>query len=274
MDVICRTVLLLLYVLVISDTVTNDHMSKGKLQTIHPRQPSSRLSDTTPAYCVAESVRGRNCSERDTCPPWFICATTGKCKCGPTSLHGGIKCSEKTMRSAVLNCHCVTYEEKDAKTFAGLCFYNCERPVLNKVLQNVYHGLPENISDLNSYMCNRFNRDGVLCGECMKGLSPFVLSYNLSCVNCPDSHLNWLKFIAVGFIPLTIFYFVMIFFNIRVTSSHMHGYVIFSQAITTPALVRILLLSVETLPFVSKTIIFVESFFSSWNLDFFSFYYT
>ena len=270
MDVSYQAVLLVLSVLIVvettSETVANSSLNDGQLQLIVQRQQSS--SNKTQVYCIAESVRDRNCSERGTCPPWFTCANTGKCKCGP-SLRGGIKCSEKTMRSAVLNCHCVTYNETEANTFAGLCFYNCERPVLNKVLQNVYHGLPENTSDLNSYMCSRFNRTGVLCGECVNGQSPFVLSYNLSCVNCPNSRLNWLKFIAVGFIPLTLFYFVMLFFNINVTSSHMHGYVLFSQAISTPALVRILLLNIEGMPFVSKVIKFIEPFFSSWNLDFF-----
>ena len=56
------------------------------------------------------------------------------------------------MRSTVLNCHCVTHDKED---YAGLCVYNCERPVLNKALENVYHSLPKNISDLNSYMCGR-----------------------------------------------------------------------------------------------------------------------
>ena len=268
MDLSHPAVLVLLCMLIVmktaSEVIDKNSLNERQLQ----RQRS--LSNTIQAYCVSESIMDNNCSERGTlCPPWFACATTGKCKCGPPIRHGGIKCSEKIMRSAVLNCHCVTYDEIEAKTFAGLCFYNCERPVLSKVLENVYHGLPENISDLNNYMCGRFNRDGVLCGECIKGLSPFVLSYNLSCVNCPNSHLNWLKFIVVGFIPLTIFYFVMIFFNIKVTSSHMHGYVLFSQAVSTPAFVRILLLSTEGVPFVSKLVKFVEPFFSSWNLDFF-----
>ena len=259
-------VLLLLCMLIVmktaSEVVTDNSLNERQLQ----QQRS--LNNTIQASCVSASLRDNICSGRGTCPPWFTCATTGKCKCGPPILHGGIKCSEKIMRSAVLNCQCVTYDEIEAKTFAGLCLYNCERPVFNKVLENVYHGLPENISRLNHYMCGRFNRDGVLCGECIKGFSPFVLSYNLSCVNCPNSHLNWLKFIVVGFIPLTVFYFVMILLNIKVTSSHMHGYVLFSQVVSAPAFVRTLL-NIEGVPFVSKLVKFVEPFFSSWNLDFF-----
>ena len=265
MDFSCQAVLLLVGMIVemstTSKVVTDNSLNERQLEIFG--------NTTQQAEYIAESLRDNSCSRRETCPPWFICTTTGRCKCESTSMHGGIKCSEKSMRSAVLNCHCVTYDKDDAKTFAGLCFYNCERPVFNKAFDNVYHGLPENILDLNSYMCSRFNRDGVLCGECTKGLNPFVLSYDLSCVNCPNSHLNWLKFIAVGFIPLTIFYFIMVFFNVNVTSSHMHGYVLFSQAVSTPAFVRLLLLNIEGLPFVSKVIKSLEPFFSSWNLDFF-----
>ena len=262
MDFLCQVVLLLVSALVDTPEVIAD-------KSLNERQLDIFRNTTWQAECNAESLRNNSCSRRKTCPPWFICTTTGSCKCEPTSVHGGIKCSEKSMRSAVLNCHCVTYDKEDTLTFAGLCFYNCERPILNKAFDNVYHGLPENISDLNKYMCNRFNRDGVLCGECTKGLNPFVLSYDLSCINCPNSHLNWLKFIAIGFIPLTIFYFIMVFFNISVTSSHMHGYVLFSQAVSTPAFVRVLFLTIEGLPFVSNVIKSLEPFFSSWNLDFF-----
>ncbi len=266
MDVTHRIVFLLISGLsiVIVASVTDSNVSKEQLQRLHLTNTSKVL------YNITEALSGSaSCSERQDmlCPPWFICATTGKCTCGP-DLKGDIGCSEETMTSAVSNCRCVTYDELNATTFAGFCFYNCKIAVLND-FQGVYRRLPRNASQLNNDMCSGFNRDGVLCGECVEGLNPFVLSYNLSCISCPNSRLNWLKFIAVGFIPLTIFYFIMVFFNVNVTSSHMHGYVLFSQAVSTPAFVRILFLNIEGMPFLSKMIKFAEPFFSSWNLDFF-----
>ena len=275
MDVMLyQTVLLLIYGLGIVIAATDSHHVNKEKLGYHQRL---QLSSITNAYhdnniTTVSLVESASCSERQniSCPPCFICATTGKCKCGP-DLMDDIRCREETMTSAVLNCHCVTYDELNTKTFVGFCIYNCILAVFNNSIlqQGVYYRLPRNISQLNGYMCDRFNRDGVLCGECMKGLSPFVLSYNLSCVNCPNSGMNWLKFIAVGFIPLTLFYFIMVFFNVSVTSSHMNGYVLFSQAVSTPAFVRILFQNIEALPFLSKLIKFVEPFFSSWNLDFF-----
>ena len=71
--------------------------------------------------------------------------------------------------------------------------------------------------------------------------SVLKLSYNLSCVECPDRHKNWWKFILAGFVPLTVFYLFILAFNINVTSSRLHGVVLYSQVISMPAFMRIVL---------------------------------
>ena len=201
----------------------------------------------------------------DSCPTWFICSHTrsGKCQCGP-NYSDGIKCDERTMISAVLNCYCVIQVKNEM--YVSLCFYNCERPVTDKEYQTIYHDI-SNKSELNDLMCGRFNRTGIGCGECQPGTSPLVLSYNLSCVNCPNSHKNWWKYVVFGLTPLTVFYLFIMFFNINVTSSRLHGFILFSQALSTPALVRIILLAVENTPITSKPVKFFEPFFGLWNLD-------
>ena len=133
----------------------------------------------------------------------------------------------------------------------------------------VYKKLPQKPEDLlNDSVCTRFNRAGLLCGDCEEGHSPFVLSYNLSCVRCPDGHKNWWKFILARFVPLTFFYIFVVIFNINVTSSHLHGVVWFSQALSIPALIRLQMtaLSHGSLPplIALKTILV---FYSFWNLD-------
>ena len=100
-------------------------------------------------------------------------------------------------------------------------------------------------------------------------MSPFVFSYNLSCVKCPNSHKNWWKFVLFGFVPLTLFYFFIVFFNINITSSRLCGFILFSQAFSAPAHVRIMLLATETIPPVSKAVKIIASFYSLWNLDLF-----
>ena len=237
-------------------------LNRQQLSRQYSHFNNSNLCGSTPPQ------RNHSCSRSrtsDSCPTWFICShrRSGKCQCGP-SYNDDIRCDEKRMISAVLNCYCVT--EANNEMYLGLCFYNCERPVTRKAYQTIYHDI-SNRSELNDYMCGRFNRVGIACGECKPGLSPFVLSYNLSCVKCPDSHKNWWKFILFGFIPLTLFYFFVVFFNINVTSSRLHGFILFSQALSTPALVRIVLLATENVPTMSSSVKLFEPFFSMWNLD-------
>ena len=58
-------------------------------------------------------------------------------------------------------------------------------------------------------------------------------------------------------------------FNINITSSRLHGVVLFSQAISMPALARILLLAFVTRPDFLEAVKIALPLYSFWNLDFF-----
>ena len=212
----------------------------------------------------------KRCSNASICPTWFICDHYNERQCGDAH-NDAIICDEKKFTSAVLDCHCVTYDGDTNTTFLGACFYNCENFNTIRVTERdkVYHKLPATPEMLiNQSACTRFHRKGLLCGDCEDGHSPLVLSYNLSCVECPDGHKNWWKFILVAFVPLTFFYFFVVFFNINVTSSRLHGVVWFSQALSTPAFIRLILSRTSKgnsqLGTSSKIII---TLYSYWNLD-------
>ena len=209
------------------------------------------------------------CRNNSDCPTWFICDSNSECSCG-SGHSDAVACDNRQLISAVIDCYCVTYDNKSQSTFAGLCFYNCVNGNLLKKNGLATTPLPKRPEALlNSSICNFFNRAGLLCGECKDG-SPFVLSYNLSCVKCPDGHKNWWKFILAGFVPLTFFYFFVVFFNINVTTSRLHGVVWFSQTVSIPALVRLILLAVNNEYPQFHTIAKVfPVFYSFWNFDFF-----
>ena len=204
-----------------------------------------------------------HCSNNSECPTWFICNSTNACQCG--NEHDGIiVCNDKRLTSAVLICYCVTHDKVSKSTFLGSCFYNCAY----RDTRIVYEELPAD-SEMPS-ICDNFNRVGLLCGDCEEGYSPLVLSYNLSCVKCPDGHKNWWKFILAGFVPLTFFYFFVVLFNVNVTTSRLYGVVWFSQALAMPALVRIALFTVHSEhPNFLKTVKVFTLFYSFWNLDIF-----
>ena len=211
------------------------------------------------------------CSNDNDCPAWFTCNKERKCQCGDRH-DGKIACNDKSQRSAVLECNCVTYDERSKSTFLGSCFYNCVSDYGIHQLK-AYQWLPERPQKLlNLSTCTSFHRRGKLCGDCdeAQGYSPLVLSYNLSCVKCPDGPKNWWKFILAGFVPLTLFYFFVVIFKINVTSSRLHGVVWFSQAMSSPVFARSILTAFNhSSPASVVAAKAILSFYSVWNLDLF-----
>ncbi len=51
-----------------------------------------------------------------------------------------------------------------------------------------------------------------------------------------------------AFLPLTIFYFIILFFKVNIVSSSLYGFVYYSQATAMPALARIILLLARDTP--------------------------
>ena len=73
----------------------------------------------------------------------------------------------------------------------------------------------------------------------------------------------------MAFGPLTLFYFLVLFLKINATASHLHGYLIFSQIVSTPILVRNLVEYVEVYHQYTKLSQAIIGLYSLWNLDFF-----
>ena len=230
---------------------------------------SAELESTNPDSTSAVSVSGNDnhCSNDSTCPTWFTCNSEKRCQCD-RGHRTAIICDNQAQVSAILNCNCVTYDIGSKFTYAGPCFYNCLMSSSSPFVH--IEELPKNPKALiNNSACTYFHRTGLLCGDCEEGYSPLVLSYNLSCVECPDGHKNWWKFILVGFVPLTVFYLFIVVFNINVTSSCLHGVVWYSQIMSLPAFVRIVLLvlSIDRKYLAGAKVVF--AFYSLWNLDIF-----
>ena len=67
----------------------------------------------------------------------------------------------------------------------------------------------------------------------------------------------------------TIFYFIVVFLKINITSSHLHGFIYYSQGISMPALAHCIILSVRHRPNYLTVSKYVGSLYGIWNLDFF-----
>ena len=214
-----------------------------------------------------------------TCPVWTHSehGVTGNkiCKCG-NSLWNSVTCigNDNDVDVYLATCYCMSYVPELNTTVVGSCLYGCK--------EEFYHLVPKdnaNLSLSTNLMCSPLNRTGLMCGQCEPGYAPPVYSYALECVQCSSNGYNWLKYIAIAFFPLTVFYLFVILFRTSVTSPQLNAYVLFSQLVTFPAVIQMVyhFSSSHTSPQYKAVsymyMILVTSFYGIWNLDFFRLVY-
>ena len=205
------------------------------------------------------------------CPPWFLYDnTTERCTCGD-DLGGIVSCDSQERSVYLISCYCMTYDQQFGTT-VGNCFTNCVLRKANVSFQT-YLKIPSDGSYLNVAMCGeRWNRTGRLCGACKPRHYPLVYSYEMKCIECEHAGVkNWLKFVTSAFLPLTIFFILVLGLGISATSPKLEAFILYSQIITTPANVRILLEVLDSGNYsTSQTLCrILASLYAVWNLDFF-----
>ena len=229
----------------------------------------------------ASSQDGQTCRDKNhdassngtnACPLGYYCRN-GTCQC-LTAPRGIVSCSEDGLYNyAVLECYCVTYNLEESLVQAGKCIFNCVSDTKDNIGE-LYHLLPQNGTILNKTECADMNRTGALCGRCQDNHYPLAYSFSLVCVQCHHIHWNWARYIMAAYLPLTLFYLIVLFFKLNVVSGHLHHVVFFSQAVSLPALSRILYqrLQKQTAYLISAKVLL--SLYGIWNLDFFRPFYS
>ena len=207
-----------------------------------------------------------SCSNNSSSSLCTLCED-GLCRCGDIP-YDILQCIGQNKLS-VLDCHCITYDEEESQAEIGSCLYNCANTNKTHFYNFVYRILPENVFVSNEMMCgNEFFRAGTLCGKCKSGYFPQVYSFNMTCVECPHGKANWWKFVLSAFLPLTIFYFIVVFFKINVTY-RLHGFVFYSQLFFLPSIARLVFLNLKYHPNYLEMAKYIGSFYGIWNLDLF-----
>ena len=129
-----------------------------------------------------------------------------------------VVCDRNSNSSILQFEYCMTYSEVDNSTVVSNSPYISHRPDV----EGLYVQLPQNVCDLNEFMCGGLNRTGLLCSDCKAGLGPAVFSYTLPCLKCLDSGYGWLLYIFLAIFPTTVIFLVVIFCQIRITSAPMN----------------------------------------------------
>ncbi len=200
------------------------------------------------------------------CYPWmFRNPRNGKCECSNIP-YRSVLCDVEISRTFILDCYCMTYDSESNETQLGRCVYGCGHK-----RDTVFYTLPNNTGDLNSYSCGRMNRDSTLCGKCLPGYSPLLYSYEMKCMNCTGENMtyNWIKYIAVAYIPLTFFYFFIVMFKFNGTSPLLKLFISVSQGIFSPIAIRGYFSVISNKSYIEKFIKAISCLYNIWNLDFF-----
>lgn len=196
------------------------------------------------------------------CPLWRTYnASTNICECkekGNLDIVHFDAC-----RLFIKTCYCMTYSKELDKVFVSYCLYTCTLDIH----QEFHQIMTTNISQLNDEVCSLYKRTGLMCGKCLDDHAPAAYSYNLACVECRDYKYNWMRYIAVAYIPLTVFYVIVIVFRVPITTGPMIAFVTLSQLCLSPGLITFYSARFEKHSIKVTNILLV--FGTIWNLDFF-----
>ena len=231
---------------------------------------------------MSESKTIETIATANRCPTWFVfsnkSASDGGCShcvCRKSVAHvDGVICDQMQQQSYLVLGKCMTYNDScsDEQESNAISFGGCPYLYYSNIVTHRYRALPHNTSDLNEFFCAPLNRAGLLCRDCIDGFGPSVVTTGYACANCTENNYGWILYILSEFVPVTVFYFVVLTLRIRITSAPMNCFVMVSQLVIislnhSPEFQGALMAELSTTSrAVFKVILTGYGF---WNLDFF-----
>ena len=123
---------------------------------------------------------------------------------------------------------CVTYDNDTDQFYAGSCPFTGYG-----VTKKTYLYEDVLVENLTETVCGK--RSGRLCGECSVNHSLSLNTLDLGCIDSTKCKpYFWAVYVLTDFIGITIFYLLILFLNIRVTSECANGSLILAQLFALP----------------------------------------
>lgn len=204
------------------------------------------------------------------CPPGFYFdSKDAVCKCSAfTEQHhyyGIIKCNTEEYTAYLLRGFWIGYVpstmQQPENLYTAICPLGfCK---LNS-LPNYTSELPNASSELSEHVCG-MHREGIVCGRCSKGYSPFFHSEGFECGPDKLCSVGIVFYILSELIPVVIIFTVVITFDFSFTSGNINGFIFFSQ------ILELLSVNVKTYDKHSnRLLIITRVFYDLFNFDYFS----
>ena len=148
-------------------------------------------------------------------------------------MHGnGLQCDDKGVLLKLG--HCLTYSDTENTATLGMCPYfniRCYNTTVAMVdnSSSIFVRLPQNISELNDFMCGLLNRKGFFCLDCIDGygISLVLIGYRRS--NCTNVWYGVLLYLTVELLSATLFYLLILLFDIHLTIAPITCFITLNQ---------------------------------------------
>ena len=221
-------------------------------------------------FKIVECIDSANGNASISCPTWtYRVNESSQCVCG-VNLTGAVICDPSSRQVKVHGCHMITFDPASNQTYAGYSFYGCVKYFSKP--STVYFPVTSNALQVNFEMCDKFKRDGLFCGACKENYYPLVYSYKLKCKECSDQEIRQsiFIFVVVTFIPVSMFYVIVLLFKFNANSPSLHGFILLAQMLTQTSSMKILYTKFGSSHHLEKDVVIVfETLYSIWNLNFF-----
>ena len=90
-----------------------------------------------------------------------------------------------------------------------------------------------NKTTLDKFVCGNRKRTGLLCGKCIEGYSVAMNSPTYKCNRCKNRNLGILYLFLSYIIPVSILFYIIMVYNIRMTTGPIEAFLFFSQIISS-----------------------------------------
>lgn len=170
------------------------------------------------------------------CPPGFKPSSNtanATCICGDDFV-GAVRCDETKFLSRIRNAFWLG-PAPDDRYNGTLVATLCAPGYCSISSTRAFLPLPKLYEELDGFICGRQQRTGTLCGRCIPGYAPAVNSDTYECVRCPSSEIpgNVAKYIFTDYVPVIVFFIIIIAFNLKLTTGAAIGFIFYSQVVSS-----------------------------------------
>ena len=169
------------------------------------------------------------------CPPGLIYSVKERqCQCVVNHTHqipAISGCKITTLQAYFNEFYWIGYESDDVTDLIfGLCPYHY---CYNKFLPSQLLPRDANKTVLDEFVCGDRRRTGLLCGQCIKGYSVMMNSPTSTCHKCKDVHIGILYLVLSYILPVSMLFYVIMSYNVRMTTGVISAFLFFAQIITS-----------------------------------------